>query len=46
MSDILNEDGTPKDPENRMLRQLPQQLTEIKWVATAFAKMRAEVPMP
>jgi len=46
VSDLFNEDGTPKDPENRMLKQLPAQLTELEWVATAFAKMRAEVPMP
>merc|ERR1711998_95240 len=45
-NDMFNEDGTPKDPDHRMLKQLPAQLTELEWIATAFQKMKEVVPMP
>eukprot|EP00971_Amphidinium_carterae_P260307 5164574-Amphidinium_carterae.1 len=39
--ELFQEDGTPKDPEHRMLKQLPAMIEDLEWVATAFAKMRA-----
>lgn len=46
VGDIFNEDGTPKDAEHRMLKQLPAMITELEWVATAFAKMKETVGPP
>jgi chromate reductase len=40
VSDILELDGTPKDPENRMLNQLPELLTQLEWMAVAMANQR------
>lgn len=40
VSDILEVDGTPKDPENRMLKQLPELLTQLEWMAVAMADQR------
>mmetsp|Transcript_29999 Transcript_29999/g.85895 ORF Transcript_29999/g.85895 Transcript_29999/m.85895 type:complete len:103 (-) Transcript_29999:300-608(-) len=44
--ELFNEDGTPKDPEHRMLKQLPAMLTDLEWVATAFARMRGSLGPP
>ena len=42
VSDILNEDGTAKDKENRMLKQLPGMLTQLEWMAVAMKRQRDE----
>jgi chromate reductase, NAD(P)H dehydrogenase (quinone) len=42
VSDVLNEDGTPK-PENshsRMLHQLPEMLTQLEWMSVAMKRQR------
>jgi chromate reductase len=41
-SDILNEDGTPNDQDNRMLKQLPAMLTQLEWMAVAMKRQRDE----
>ena len=45
VSDMLNEDGTPKDPANRMLKQLPAMMTQLNWHAVACADMKAKAGM-
>lgn len=30
------EDGTPKDPEHRMLKQLPRLMDQLEWMAVAM----------
>ena len=40
VSDIFEEDGTPKDENHRMLKQLPELLTQLEWMAVAMAKQR------
>lgn len=42
VADILNEDGTPKDPQNRMLKQLPGMLDQLEWMAVAMKRQRDE----
>lgn len=37
---LFKEDGTPTDPEARMLKQLPAMMTSLEWTAVAFANMR------
>jgi len=37
---LLNEDGTPKDPEARMLHQLPGLLDQLEWMAVAMKRQR------
>lgn len=44
--ELFNEDGSPKDPEHRMLKQLPAMITDLEWVATAFAKMKETAGPP
>ena len=46
VADIFNEDGTPKDPENRMLKQLPAMLGQLEWAAIAFGNMRDAGVLP
>jgi chromate reductase len=41
-ADIINEDGTPKDPDNRMLKQLPGMLDQLEWMAVAMKRQRDE----
>ena len=43
---LFNADGTPKDTEARMLKQLPAMLTELEWVAVAFQKMKETAGLP
>jgi NAD(P)H-dependent FMN reductase len=40
VSEVLNEDGTPIDPDIRMLKQLPELLTQLEWMAVAMANQR------
>ncbi|CAJ1946460.1 unnamed protein product [Cylindrotheca closterium] len=40
VSDLFNEDGTPKDPEARMLKQLPELLDQLEWMAMAMKSQR------
>jgi len=42
VSDILEEDGTPKDTGNRMLKQLPAMLNQLEWMAVAMKRQRDE----
>lgn len=44
--DMFDEAGSPKDPSHRMMKQLPAMLTDLEWVATAFAKMKETVGPP
>jgi hypothetical protein len=37
---LLKEDGTPVDPSHRMLKQLPELLTQLEWMAVAMKKQR------
>mmetsp|Transcript_30399 Transcript_30399/g.50299 ORF Transcript_30399/g.50299 Transcript_30399/m.50299 type:complete len:228 (-) Transcript_30399:279-962(-) len=39
-SDMLGEDGTPADPEHRMLKQLPAMLSQLEWMACAMKTQR------
>jgi len=45
-ADLFNEDGTPKDPAHRMLKQLPAMLGELEWMAVAMMKMRQSAGEP
>lgn len=40
VSDIFQVDGTPKDPANRMLKQLPGLLDQVEWMAVAMKNQR------
>lgn len=40
VSSLLNEDGTPVDPSHRMLKQLPEMLTQLEWMAVAMKNQR------
>ena len=40
--DILDENGIPKDSENRMLKQLPAMLAQLEWMAVAMKRQRDE----
>ena len=39
--ELFGEDGTPTDPEHRMLAQLPSMLNQLEWFAVALANQRA-----
>lgn len=38
--DMFEADGTPKDPTNRMLGQLPAMLAQLEWMALAMKRQR------
>lgn len=40
VSDVLEVDGTPNQPEARMLKQLPELLTQLEWMAVAMKNQR------
>jgi hypothetical protein len=40
VGDLLESDGTPKDETNRMLKQLPDLLTQLEWMALAMKRQR------
>jgi len=40
VSGLFNEDGTPKDPDARMLNQLPGLLDQLEWMAVAMKSQR------
>lgn len=40
VGDIFEADGTPKDASHRMLKQLPELLTQLEWMAVAMANQR------
>jgi NAD(P)H-dependent FMN reductase len=40
VSDILEKDGTPKDPSHRMLKQLPDLMDQLEWMAVAMKNQR------
>ena len=41
-TDLLTEEGVPKDPESRMLKQLPAMLSQLEWMAVAMKRQRDE----
>lgn len=43
VGDLLKEDGSPVDADNRMLKQLPDMLTQLEWMAMAMKKQRDDV---
>eukprot|EP00285_Hemiselmis_virescens_P005923 CAMPEP_0173387260 /NCGR_PEP_ID=MMETSP1356-20130122/9767_1 /TAXON_ID=77927 ORGANISM="Hemiselmis virescens, Strain PCC157" /NCGR_SAMPLE_ID=MMETSP1356 /ASSEMBLY_ACC=CAM_ASM_000847 /LENGTH=254 /DNA_ID=CAMNT_0014343791 /DNA_START=140 /DNA_END=904 /DNA_ORIENTATION=+ len=45
-SSVLNEEGVPTDPENRLLKQLPEMLTQLEWVAIAMRNQRDHAGVP
>jgi NAD(P)H-dependent FMN reductase len=40
--EVFNVDGTPVDPNNRLLGQLPSMLDQLEWMAIAMKKQRDE----
>jgi len=40
VSALLELDGTPKDADERMLKQLPELLTQLEWMAVAMKNQR------
>lgn len=42
VADLLKVDGTPVDPESRMLKQLPDLLDQLEWMAVAMKRQREE----
>jgi chromate reductase, NAD(P)H dehydrogenase (quinone) len=40
VSELLNSDGSPVDPSHRMLRQLPEMLNQLEWLAVAMKNQR------
>lgn len=40
VGDLLQEDGSPVDPNARMLKQLPDMLDQLDWMAVAMATQR------
>ena len=40
VSELLESDGTPKDADHRMLKQLPDLLTQLEWMAVAMKNQR------
>mmetsp|Transcript_17601 Transcript_17601/g.26720 ORF Transcript_17601/g.26720 Transcript_17601/m.26720 type:complete len:100 (+) Transcript_17601:3-302(+) len=40
VSELLTAEGTPVDPSHRMLKQLPELLTQLEWMAVAMANQR------
>jgi NAD(P)H-dependent FMN reductase len=45
-TDLFEENGVPKDPEHRMLKQLPQMLTQLEWLTVACCNQRAATGNP
>eukprot|EP00286_Rhodomonas_abbreviata_P018420 CAMPEP_0181293760 /NCGR_PEP_ID=MMETSP1101-20121128/3234_1 /TAXON_ID=46948 /ORGANISM="Rhodomonas abbreviata, Strain Caron Lab Isolate" /LENGTH=225 /DNA_ID=CAMNT_0023398363 /DNA_START=106 /DNA_END=783 /DNA_ORIENTATION=+ len=43
---MFEADGTPKDPEHRMLKQLPNMLNELEWMAIAMMNMKEKAGPP
>jgi chromate reductase, NAD(P)H dehydrogenase (quinone) len=41
--ELFEVDGTPKDPSHRMLKQLPEMLRQLEWMAVAMKDMRDRV---
>ncbi|KAL3808004.1 hypothetical protein ACHAXA_010798 [Cyclostephanos tholiformis] len=39
-SDLLESNGKPKDPDHRMLKQLPELLDQLEWMAMAMKSQR------
>lgn len=44
--EMFEQDGSPTDPEHRMLKQLPAMLGELEWSAIAFANLRSAGILP
>ena len=40
VGELLDVDGTPRDPKNRMLQQLPELLEQLEWMAIAMKNQR------
>ena len=40
VSEMLESDGTPKDQDHRMLKQLPALLSQLEWMAVAMKNQR------
>ncbi|CAE7154053.1 fba [Symbiodinium pilosum] len=45
-AELFDEEGAPKDPEHRMLKQLPAMVGELEWMALAMKKMRDTAGLP
>eukprot|EP00290_Baffinella_frigidus_P009415 CAMPEP_0180136856 /NCGR_PEP_ID=MMETSP0986-20121125/11803_1 /TAXON_ID=697907 /ORGANISM="non described non described, Strain CCMP2293" /LENGTH=226 /DNA_ID=CAMNT_0022078081 /DNA_START=19 /DNA_END=699 /DNA_ORIENTATION=+ len=45
-SEMFNEDGTAKDPANRMLKQLAPMIGELEWMAMAMKAQREKTGPP
>ena len=43
---LFNDDGSPKDPSHRMLKQLTAMLTQLEWTAVAMMKMKEAAGTP
>ena len=41
VGDMFNVDGTPKDPTNKLLGQLPSMLEQLEWFTLACINQRA-----
>lgn len=46
VTEIFNEDGTPKDPEHRILKQLPGLLDQLEWWTVACKAQRKKSGTP
>jgi chromate reductase len=44
--DLFEQNGAAKDPENRMLKQLPKMLDQLEWTALAMLKQKELCPPP
>ncbi|GKY98835.1 hypothetical protein MPSEU_000839500 [Mayamaea pseudoterrestris] len=42
-AELFHEDGSPKDPSHRMLKQLPDMLNQLEWMAIAMKDQRERV---
>lgn len=42
VGDLIEIDGKPKDPDHRMLKQLPSMLDQLEWMAVAMKRQRDE----
>mmetsp|Transcript_26487 Transcript_26487/g.55980 ORF Transcript_26487/g.55980 Transcript_26487/m.55980 type:complete len:264 (-) Transcript_26487:256-1047(-) len=45
VAELLETDGTPRDPNNRMMKQLPELLVQLEWMAVAMKHQRERVGM-
>ena len=46
VADLFEVDGSPKDPGDRMLKQLPALLDQLEWMAVAMKNQREKTGVP